>query len=129
MIDPNWLSDPSDQSRLLYAMNYLRRIAATAPLSNVISEESQPGAAIPSDEQLLSYMRRTTDSNYHPCGTCRMDRSGDPMAVLTADLRVKGVAGLRVFDASMMPSVISANTNATVMAVADRGVDIMMGRN
>jgi len=129
LIDPNWLSDPSDQFRMLHAMKYLRRIAATAPLSTVINEESQPGAAIQSDEQLLSYMRRTTESNYHPCGTCRMGRPEDPMAVLTADLRVKGVAGLRVFDASMMPSVISANTNATVMAVADRGVDIMMGRN
>jgi choline dehydrogenase-like flavoprotein len=129
LIDPNWLSDPSDQARLLHAMKYLRRIAATAPLSDVIREESQPGAAIQSDEQLLSYMRRTTESNYHPCGTCRMGRADDPMAVLTADLRVKGVEGLRVFDASMMPSVISANTNATVMAVADRGVDIMMARS
>jgi choline dehydrogenase-like flavoprotein len=128
LIDPNWLSDPSDQLRLLKAMKYLRRIATTAPLSDVILDESQPGAGIQSDEQLLSYMRRTTESNYHPCGTCRMGKADDPMAVLTADLRVKGVPGLRVFDASMMPSVISANTNATVMAVADRGVDIMMGR-
>jgi choline dehydrogenase-like flavoprotein len=126
LIDPNWLSDPSDQARLLHALKYLRRIAATAPLSKVIHEECQPGAAIQSDEQLLSYMRRTTESNYHPCGTCRMGRADDPMAVLSADLRVKGVEGVRVFDASMMPSVISANTNATVMAVADRGVDIMM---
>jgi choline dehydrogenase-like flavoprotein len=72
LIDPNWLSDPSDQARLLQAMKYLRRIAATAPLSNVIHDESQPGFAIQSDEQLLSYMRRNTESNYHPCGTCRM---------------------------------------------------------
>jgi choline dehydrogenase len=129
LIDPNWLSDPSDQSRLLEAMKYLRRVAATAPLAIVIAEESQPGKAIQSDEQLLSYMRRTTESNYHPCGTCRMGRADDPMAVLTPDLRVKGIEGLRVFDASMMPSVISANTNATVMAVADKGVDIMMGRS
>jgi choline dehydrogenase len=126
LINPNWLSDPSDQARLLSAMKYLRRIAATAPLADVIREERQPGPAVQSDEQLLSYMRRTTESNYHPCGTCRMGKADDPMAVLTADLRVKGVTGLRVFDASMMPSVISANTNATVMAVADRGVDIMM---
>jgi choline dehydrogenase len=128
LIDPNWLSDPSDQARLLKAMKYLRQIASTAPLAGVIREESQPGPAVQSDEQLLAYMRRTTESNYHPCGTCRMGRADDPMAVLTPDLRVNGVDGLRVFDASMMPSIISANTNATVMAVADRGVDIMMER-
>jgi choline dehydrogenase len=128
LINPNWLSDPSDQFRLLQAMKYLRRIAATAPLSEVISDECQPGSAVQSDEQLLAYMRRTTESNYHPCGTCKMGMANDPMAVLTPDLRVKGVTGLRVFDASMMPSVISANTNATVMAVADRAVDIMMGK-
>jgi choline dehydrogenase-like flavoprotein len=77
-------------------------------------------------EALVEYIRRTTESNYHPVGTCRMGADADPTAVLTPDLKVKGVEGLRVIDASMMPSIISANTDATVMAVADRSVDLMM---
>ena len=77
----------------------------------------------------MDYIRSTTETNFHPVGTCRMGVADDPTAVLTPDLRVKGVEGLRVFDASMMPSIISANTNATVMAVADKGVDIMMGQS
>jgi choline dehydrogenase len=80
---------------------------------------------VQSDEALMEYIRRTTDTNYHPVGTCRMGTLDDPMAVLTPDLRVKGVSGLRVIDASMMPVIIGANTNATVMAVADKAIDLM----
>jgi len=80
-----------------------------------------------SDEDLIAYMKRTTESNYHPVGSCRMGVEDDPMTVVTPDLRVKGIEGLRVMDASIMPMIISANTNATVMAVADKGVDLMIG--
>ncbi|WP_029920353.1 GMC family oxidoreductase [Nevskia soli] len=125
-VDPNWMSDPEDGRRLLQALKYLRTIAAEAPLATAIREEIAPGRDAQSDEALLRYIQRTTESNYHPVGTCRMGVAEDPAAVLTPDLKVKGVDGLRVFDASMMPSIISANTNATVMAVADRGVDLMM---
>jgi choline dehydrogenase-like flavoprotein len=80
------------------------------------------------DAALIPYFRRVTKTNFHPVGSCRMGRDSDPMAVLTPDLRVRGVEGLRVFDSAMMPSITSANTNATVMAVADHAVDLMMGR-
>ena len=72
-------------------------------------------------------MKATTQSNFHPVGTCRMGRAEDPMTVVTPDLRVNGIDGLRVMDASIMPRIISANTNATVMAVADKGVDLLTG--
>jgi choline dehydrogenase-like flavoprotein len=124
-VDPGWLTHPDDVARLLTALKYLRRIAGTAPFASMIREERLPGAARQSDEELTQYIRDTTESNYHPVGTCKMGKDGDPMAVLTPDLRVRGVSGLRVFDASMMPTIISANTNATVMAVADRGVDLI----
>lgn len=127
-LDLNWLSHPEDVRRMLQAIRYLRKIATTAPLASIITEEVAPGRGTTSDEALLDYIRRTTESNYHPVGTCRMGAKGDPTAVLAPDLKVKGVEGLRVFDASMMPSIPSANTNATVMAVADRGVDLMMRR-
>ena len=125
VVDPGWLTHPDDVARLLAALKYLRRIAATAPFASMIREERLPGAARQSDAELTQYIRDTTESNYHPVGTCKMGTDDDPKAVLTPDLRVRGVSGLRVFDASMMPTIISANTNATVMAVADRGVDLM----
>ncbi len=125
-VDLNWMSHPEDSRRMLAGLKYLRRIAATAPLSSIIQDEVAPGPSIQSDEAMLEYIRRTTESNYHPVGTCRMGADADPTAVLTPDLKVKGVEGLRVIDASMMPSIISANTNATVMAVADRSVNLMM---
>ncbi|AUT58050.1 GMC family oxidoreductase [Paraburkholderia caribensis] len=128
VVSPNWLQDVSDRDRLIGAIRYLRRLASTEPLASIINEEVGPGLSVQSDDELLDYLKRTTDSNYHPVGTCRMGRDGDPMSVLTPDLKVKGVTGLRVFDASMMPHIISSNTNATVMAVADRGVDVMMGQ-
>lgn len=126
LVSPNWLDDDGDTRRLLEAIRYLRTIAALEPFASIVGEEVGPGPHLQSDDELCDYLRRTTDSNYHPVGTCRMGRPGDPMSVLTPDLKVKGVSGLRVFDASMMPSIISSNTNATVMAVADRAVDIMM---
>jgi choline dehydrogenase-like flavoprotein len=126
LINPNWLSDPSDSSRLLQALKYLRQIAKTEPLAGIIRMEIQPGVEVQTDEQLMEYLKRTTESNYHPVGTCRMGPDHDPMSVLTSDLRVRGVSGLRVIDASMMPTIVSANTNAPVMAVADRAVTLMM---
>jgi choline dehydrogenase len=102
------------------------QIATTEPMAGIIQEELSPGAYT-SDEDLIAYMKRTTQSNDHPVGSCRMGVEDDPMTVVTPDLRVKGVEGLRVMDASIMPIIISANTNATVMAVADKGVDLMLG--
>lgn len=127
-VSPNWLADADDTARLVEAIRYLRDVAASEPFASIVREEIGPGSAFQTSEALAEYIRRTTESNYHPVGTCRMGRDDDPMAVLTPHLEVKGIDGLRVFDASMMPDIISSNTNATVMAVADRAVDIMMGR-
>ncbi|WP_341315114.1 FAD-dependent oxidoreductase [Paraburkholderia sp. IMGN_8] len=128
LVSPNWLADDEDTKRLVEAIRYLRGIAAREPFASIVTEEVGPGTKLQSDDELSDYIRRTTESNYHPVGTCRMGHPNDFMSVLTPDLKVKGVNGLRVFDASMMPSIISSNTNATVMAVADRAVDIMMSR-
>jgi choline dehydrogenase-like flavoprotein len=128
LVSPNWLADGDDTARLVEAIHFLRDVAAGEPFASIVREEVGPGAGLRTDEALGDYVRRTTESNYHPVGTCRMGCDDDPMSVLTPDLKVKGIDGLRVFDASMMPEIISSNTNATVMAVADRAVDIMMGR-
>ena len=125
-IDLNWLSEPEDGRKMLEGMKYLREIAAAEPLASIIKAERMPGARIQSDEDLMKKIRQTVRTNYHPVGTCKMGPDDDPMAVLTPDLRVRGVEGLRVFDVSMMPEIISSATNATAMAVAERGVQLMM---
>ncbi|WP_260925101.1 GMC family oxidoreductase [Novosphingobium sp. 9] len=126
LVDLGWLRDTSDEDRLLRALRYLREIAATDPLASIISAPRLPDPQVTDDAGLRAFIRSSTESNYHPVGTCRMGRDGDPMAVLDARLRLRGIEGLRVFDASMMPVIPSANTNATVMAAADKGVDLMM---
>jgi choline dehydrogenase len=131
-IDFNWLSEAEDRSLLLEGFKELRRIAATEPFASMVKEERMPGPAVESDDELMEMIRRTVRTNYHPVGTCKMGSDDDPMAVLTPDLRVRGVEGLRVFDVSMMPEIVSSATNATAMAVAERGVNLMMdpaGRN
>ena len=86
----------------------------------------QPGAAAQDDSALADYIRKTVRTDWHPVGTCRMGRSDDPMSVVDETLRVLGVQGLRVIDASIMPNIVSANTNAPTMALADRGMSLIL---
>ena len=79
------------------------------------------------DAELTAFCQRTVKTNYHPVGTCAMGVDRNPMAVVTPELKVRGIENLRIFDASIMPNLISANTNAPTMAVADKAVGLMMG--
>ena len=90
-------------------------------------EEIAPGPAATSDAALDEHVRRTVKTDYHPVGTCRMGFDNDPAAVVDPRLRVRGVEGLRVVDASVMPKLVTANTNAPTMALADRAVSLMRG--
>jgi len=126
VVDLGWMTHPDDRSRLIKAIRFLREIASTGPLSKIVAEERYPAPQQTTDDELLQYIKATTESNYHPVGTCRMGPASDKTSVLDDRLRVHGLENLRVFDASMMPTIPSANTNATAMAVADRGVDLIM---
>jgi choline dehydrogenase len=126
LINPNFLSHPDDLAREIDGLRYARQVLAADPLKSMIETELFPGPDISSTDDLAAHCRRTVKTNWHPVGTCRMGRDDDPLAVLTPELKVRGVEGLRVFDASLMPNIICGNTNAPVMAVADRAVDIMM---
>jgi choline dehydrogenase len=126
LINSNYLGDPEDIRQEMAGLRFAREVLATAPMDRHIKAEIFPGPKVTSDADLLTHCKRTVKTNYHPCGTCRMGTDDDLLAVLTPDLRVKGVDGLRVFDVSMMPRIPSGNTNAPAMAVADRGVDLMM---
>jgi choline dehydrogenase len=100
-----------------------RRIARTAPFAGLVEEELLPPADAQSDEALLDFIRATATTVYHPCGTCRMGT--DAAAVLDPQLRLRGVAGLRVVDASAMPLVPSSNIQPAVMMMAERAAEFM----
>jgi len=127
LISPNYLDDAEDLRLSIAGIRSAAKIAEANPLKNMVERVVYPESLEASDEVLAEHCRRTAKTVYHPVGTCRMGRMDDPMAVLDSQLRVKGVQGLRVFDASSWPNIISGNTNATVYAVADRGVSMMMG--
>src|SRR4030095_1924900 len=99
---------------------------APQPVASMVSGEIMPGATLLSGPALAEHCKRTVKTTYHPVGTCKMGRDDDPLAVLTPDLRVRGVEGLRVFDCSLMPTVISGNTNAPALAIADKAVALVM---
>jgi choline dehydrogenase len=128
LVDCNFFGDQDDLRLTIAGLRVARDLLKTEPLASLIAGELYPGADVMSDDDLAAHCRRTVKTNYHPVGTCRMGRDDDPDAVLDTRLRVRGINGLRVIDASLMPRLVSGNTNAPVMAVADRAVDLIAGR-
>jgi choline dehydrogenase len=127
IVDPQFFGHPDDLRITIASLRFAREVLATRPVAAMISGEIMPGAGVTADAALAEHCRRTVKTTYHPVGTCRMGRNSDPLTVLTPDLRVRGVEALRVFDASIMPTVISGNTNAPALAIADKAVALMMG--
>ena len=126
VIHANYLSAPADQHAMVAGARIGRRVARTAPFADLVEEELLPGADCTSDEALLDFVRETASTVYHPCGTCRMGT--DEAAVLDPELRVRGVTGLRVADASAMPLVPSTNIQPAVMMLAERAAGFMRAR-
>ena len=124
-IQPNYLSTERDIADVLAGNRLLRQIARTAPLADLITEELVPGAAIDGDEALLDDFRSRADTVYHPTSTCMMGPSAAD-AVVDHRLRVYGVAGLRVIDASIFPTITSGNTNAPTVMVAEKGAAMVL---
>jgi choline dehydrogenase len=125
VVDNNYLAEPDDLRLEIAGLRFAREIIAANPLSKMIRSELLPGENITSDADLAAHCRRTVKTNWHPVGTCRMGPDRDPLAVLDRRLRVRGVDGLRVIDASAMPFIPSGNTNAPVMALASRAIDLL----
>ena len=126
LVNPNFLSNEDDLKLILSAVKFARRVLKTKPLSDIIINEYLPGKEIDNDNELIKYCKKMIKTNWHPVGTCKMGRDDDNMAVLNSRLQVRGVRNLRVFDVSMMPNIVAANTNAPAMAIADKATDIML---
>jgi choline dehydrogenase len=122
-LKPNYLATEYDRRIMVEGAKFVRRLAATPALSPYVLAESQPGPAVQSDAALLEAVRNFGSSGYHPCGTCRIGQ--DATAVVDPRLRVRGVDGLRVIDASVMPTVVSGNTNAATVMIAEKGADLV----
>ncbi|UYP75870.1 GMC family oxidoreductase [Pantoea dispersa] len=126
VIDTQIFGHPDDLARTLAGFRFARQVLAAAPIREMVDQEIFPGAEVISDDAISAHCRRMVKTGYHPVGTCRMGHDDDPLAVLHDDLRVRGVPRLRVVDASMMPNIISGNTNAVVMAVAHRAAELVL---
>ncbi|MBL6455000.1 GMC family oxidoreductase N-terminal domain-containing protein [Belnapia sp. T6] len=127
-INPNYLSDPMDVRVHLGGMRLLRRMLGTPELAPFLEAETLPGPKVQSDDELLDFAKRNGSTTYHLIGTARMGPETDPSAVVSDRLLVHGMEGLRVVDASIMPSMPSANTYATTLMIAEKAADFILGR-
>ena len=123
----NYLEAPEDLRLSIRAMRMARELVAAPSLARLVDSDAWPGADCQSDEDLVAYARAFGNTGYHPVGTCRMGM--DQGAVLDPQLRVKGVSGLRVIDAAVMPRLVSGNTNAAAIMIGEKGADLVLGRD
>jgi choline dehydrogenase len=124
-INPRYLAEDSDRRAIIGGLRFARRIFAAPALKQFVREETLPGAHLQKDDELLDYARRNGGTCYHASCTCMM---GDhAMTVVDDELRVHGMEGLRVIDASVMPAVTSTNTNAPTIMIAEKGAALIRG--
>jgi choline dehydrogenase len=124
-IQPNYLSTPEDEQVAVDALRLVRRIVAQPPLQRFHPQELKPGEDVASPEAMLDAARRLSTTIFHPVGTAKMGLASDPMAVVDSRLRVFGVEGLRIADASVMPTITSGNTNSPTMMIAEKAARMM----
>ncbi|MFT5447994.1 MAG: choline dehydrogenase [Gammaproteobacteria bacterium] len=128
LIQPNYLDAEEDRRLVVEAMKLARRLMHTEPMQPFLDFEEYPGENVQSDDELLEAARHWGSTTFHVMGTCRMGPDSDPTAVVDEQLRVRGMQQLRVIDASVMPSMVSANLNAATMMIGEKGSDMVLGK-
>lgn len=128
IIQPNYLAEESDRRILLGGMKLARKLLASRPLQPYYDYEDFPGPKVQSDDELLGAAKERGTTTFHPSGTSRMGPRTDPQAVVDDQLRVHGLEGLRIVDASVMPTMLSANLNASTLMIAEKASDMIRGR-
>jgi choline dehydrogenase len=124
----NYLSAEEDRRAIREGVRMMRKVAEQPALAPFITAEYAPGAAVQTDAEIDAWVKQTGETIYHPVGTCRMGVAGDPMAVVDAECRVQGLKGLRVIDASVMPTLVGGNTNAPTIMIAEKISDVIRGK-
>jgi choline dehydrogenase len=124
----NYLATDEDRRALREGAKMTRELAGQSALKVIAGREESPGTEVRTDADLDAWIRRSAETIYHPVGSCRMGRAGDPMAVVDGALKVQTLAGLRVVDASVMPTLVGGNTNAPTMMIAEKAADMILGR-
>jgi choline dehydrogenase len=127
-IAANYLSTEEDRRALREGVKMTRELAGTASLKAICGAEHTPGTSVQTDDEINAWIRQTAETIYHPVGTCRMGVAGDLNAVVDDKLKVFGLPGLRVIDASVMPTLVSGNTNAPTIMIAEKAADMLLGR-
>lgn len=125
-IDPNYLSSEEDRRVAVDSLKLVRKVIAQPPLQKLQPKEVVPGASLTSDEQLVKAAGDVGTTIFHPVGTAKMGRDSDPMAVVDERLRVRGIERLRIIDASVMPKIVSGNTNSPTIMVAEKGAAMIL---
>jgi choline dehydrogenase len=125
VIDPHYLEHPDDQKVMIDGVRRARKILAAPSFDKYESWEVGPGPEAQTDEEILAFIRKNSETIYHPIGTCKMGDISDVMTVVDSQLKVKGIKGLRVVDASVMPSLVGGNTNAPTIMIAERCADLI----
>jgi choline dehydrogenase-like flavoprotein len=128
LLDPNYWSDPHDRDVAIKGLRLAREIMSQPALKRYVQAEVLPGTKLTTDGELFDYACANAKTDHHPVGTCRIGPADDPASVVTPDLRLIGLEGLRVADASVMPFVPSCNTNAPTIMVAEKAADHILGR-
>jgi choline dehydrogenase len=126
-IQANYLSTPNDRQTMIDGLRIARKIFRTPAMQKYFVEEIRPGKDVQSDNEFIDFMRERAGTAYHPVGTCKMGI--DDMAVVDPELRVRGVTNLRVVDASIMPTLVSGNTNAPTIAIAEKAAEMILSRS
>jgi choline dehydrogenase-like flavoprotein len=127
-IHQNFLAEPKDWETMRAGIEMMRDLIAQKSLDRYRSREIQPGPATKSRSDIDAFIRRSAWTAHHPLGTCRMGTANDELAVVDAALRVRGVAGLRVVDASVMPDMVGGNINAAIIMIAEKASDLIRGK-
>ena len=128
IIQPNYLDHETDRRVVLAGMKLARRILRSEPMEPYFDGEDFPGEDVRTDDELMAAAKQRGTTTFHPMGTCRMGPATDPTTVVGDQLRVHGLDGLRVVDASVMPNMPSANLNAAVIMIAEKASDMILGR-
>jgi choline dehydrogenase len=127
-IQPNYLAEEGDRHVLLAAMKLARKLLASEALQPYYEREDVPGPQVQTDDELLAVAKQRGTTTFHPMGTCKMGPAANPHSVVDDQLRVHGIDRLRVIDASIMPTMLSANLNAATMMIGEKGADLVRGR-